>query len=108
MIFLDTYYFIMRPTNIFGPKRRDFHGETVKLCETAEALVQSNLFSGALEKILEPQDVQYIQAIVAKRVAGQELNPREEAYLSGIESDDVLLSKFNDIINTIEYISKKR
>jgi hypothetical protein len=86
----------------------DFSKETVDQCETHEELVQSELFTKALEKTLEPQDVQYIQAIVSKRVAGESLNPREEAYLSGIQADEELMSKFTGIINIVEYIEKKK
>jgi hypothetical protein len=86
----------------------DFDQASVDLCQTPQELVQSNLFTKVLEKTLEPQDVQYIQAIVNKRVAGKELNTKEQHYLSTIQSDEELLDKFNNIINTIEYISKKK
>ena len=79
----------------------DFSQETADMCQTPEAVIKSDLFGKALEKTLEPQDVQYIQAIVSKRVAGESLNPREEAYLSGIQADEELMSKFTGIIERI-------
>lgn len=87
---------------------QDFESASVELCQTPEELVQSPLFVKALAKNLEPADVAYINAIIAKRLAGKELVTREKNYLNGLQQDDVLLKKFNEIINTIEYISKKR
>jgi len=106
----------------------DFSTESVSLCQTPEELVQSGLFTKALEKILEPQDVQYLQSIVEKRLKqstfewnsvvrdktqqwerwNYDFTKREQAYLDSIEQDEELLWKFNTIINTIEYISKKK